>query len=876
MAHITFGSLQRVALGALIATFFAGQVWAQQEPAPRELSSQEVDFFESRIRPVLIKDCYGCHSAKSGASKGGLMVDTKDGMLIGGDSGAAIVPGDLDESLLWSAINHEDYNMPPGKMLSQREIADFKQWIEMGAPDPRVVKAANIKSEITPEDIEKGKEFWAFKMPTMPSLPDVAAGSWSDEPIDQFVLAKLEENELKPAVDANAESVLRRLSFDLVGLPPNPQQTAAFKSEYKKDPRAAIEKVVDDLLARKEFGERWGRHWLDLARYAESTGKEVNITFPNAWRYRDYVIDSFNKDKPYDRFVQEQIAGDLLPASSDAQWAESLTATGFLAMGPKTLTEQNGRQFHLDLIDEQVDISSRVVLGVSVACARCHDHKFDPIPQTDYYAMSGIFENTTTHYGTIDTVQNRRPSNLLVLPVADPKLASKKISRKELGQLKEALEKTQEQLVEAQRERRQKRRGMNSQNTKKQDSVGVGRSVLNVARASSKAGALEAKLNSYDSNGMPYTFVMGVQEADAMQETRLLVGGEFNQPGQVVDRGLPQVLCEQPVEIEKRSSGRLELARWMGSDANPLTARVMVNRIWQHMMGHGLVRTPENFGSTGQRPTHPQLLDYLAVKFVEDGWSMKSLIREIAISRTYRTSSQFDQKSFEVDPENELLWRFEPRRLEAEAIRDSILMISGDLQSERPYASIVGRSGDGLVREGSILSVASPGEQKSMGGRGMRRRRGDGGGVKPSVATIDQPSGHRSVYLPVVRDNVARSLDVFDFADANMVVGKRESSNTPDQGLYFLNSKFVIDQSQKFAKKLMQEASEPQQQIRLGILWAYGREATAGEISAAIDFYQEFVVSGQGSRRDSSDEALEKLSALCQGILAGAEFRYLN
>ena len=646
----------------------------------QEISSEQLNFFESKIRPVLVKECYGCHSAKTGATKGGLMVDTKDALRMGGDSGPSIVPGDLEESLLWSAINHEDYNMPPGKMLSDKVLADFKIWIEMGAPDPRVIKAANIKSEITPEDVENGREFWAFKKPTMPSVPGTDNDDWASNDIDHFILSKLEDNELSPAADADAETVLRRLTFSLVGLPPTPKQINWMRKSYSRDPETAISKIVDDLLASDQFGERWGRHWLDLARYAESTGREVNLTFPDAWRYRDYVIDSFNKDKPYDRFVQEQIAGDLLPVNTDEQWAENLTATGFLALGPKTLAEQNGRQFRLDVVDEQVDVTSRVILGVSVACARCHDHKFDPIPQSDYYAMSGIFENTSTHYGTIDTLQNRRPSNLLTLPVADPVLRKNRISPKELAQLKADLDQTREDLRAAQRERIQRRRnGSSSSNNDAQ------RSILSVARLSSKAGSLEAKLNSYDSNGYPVAQAMGVQETDKLQPTRLLVRGEFDQPAQVVERGFPQVLCESEVSLNSNTSGRLELARWMGSEENPLTARVMVNRIWMHMMGLAIVRTPENFGATGNSPTHPALLDYLAVRFAKENWSVKTLIREIALSRTFRSGSQFNATAFAADPENELLWRYEPRRLDAEALRDSILAISGQLESDRPY-----------------------------------------------------------------------------------------------------------------------------------------------------------------------------------------------
>jgi len=372
---------------------------------------------------------------------------------------------------------------------------------------------------------------------------------------------------------------------------------------------------------------------------------------------------------------------------------------------------------------------------------------------------------------------------------------------------------------------------------------------MNVARSSSAAAALEAKLNSYDDSGNPVTHVMGVQSVEKIEPTRVLVRGEFDQPGQIVDRGFPQVLCGQPKVVKSNSTGRLELARWMGSDENPTTARVMVNRIWQHMMGNGIVRTPENFGSTGQAPTHPELLDHLALRFVEQNWSVKSIIRDIALSRIYRTSSQYDRASFESDPENLLLWRYPPKRLEAEALRDSMLMIGGQIDLERPYASVIASSGDGVVRNGFIVGVNG----RSRGGQGDRRSR-----------FRQRTSGRDAVFT------------LSDFAEPSMVVGKRETSNTPDQGLYFLNNPFVIEQSENFAKRLIQETDGVEAQVRLAFLWAFGRDATSSEISAAKDFYQSFNVTRRFRDRNSGSVEHQKLSAICQGILASAEFRILN
>ena len=860
-----------------IVLFLPGIVHGQRMDAQR-IDAEAEKFFETRIRPVLVRECYGCHSSKSQV-KGGLWLDTREGTLEGGDSGPAIVPGDLDESLLWNAINHIDYNMPPGKRLPKDVIADFQQWIEMGAPDPRKQEIKKVRSTITKEDIEQGREFWSFKKPRRQTVP-VDDTNWAQNDIDRFVLAALTENGLSPASDADPNTFLRRLSFDLIGLPPSPTQIDWFLKQWEQDPQRATNKVVDALLGRKEFGERWGRHWLDLARYAESTGKERNMTYPHAWRYRDYVIDSFNQDKPYDHFVEEQIAGDLLPAKNDKEWTEQLVATGFLAIGPKTLTEQNGRQFELDLIDEQIDVTTRVMLGVSVACARCHDHKFDPIPQRDYYALSGIFKSSTTHYGTINTQQNRRPSNLLILPVDDLSEFDSPLTKQARTQLEADLAKARSDLREAQRERRQLRQNSAGGNQN-------ARTILNVARLSSQVGALQSRLNAYDEKGNPYSYCMGVQSKEQPVNARLLIRGEFDQPSEEIERGFPQVLTKKQPRIKSRNSGRLEFARWLADKSNPLTARVMVNRVWQHLFGEGIVRTPENFGATGLPPTHPELLDYLALEFMEHDWSVKTLIKAIVTSRIYRSSSKFNASAFETDPENKWVWRVNPRRLDAEVLRDSILKISGSLDSERPRASIVAMAGPAIVRDGTLFSPnASPAAQKmsvlqsGRFGQAIQRMRQRGMASENAMARnlssaaviqIDQPSRYRSVYLPIVRDSVPRSLEVFDFAESSMVIGKRESSNTPDQALYFLNNEFVIEQSVQMAKRLAREGESVRERVELAFLLAYGRQPTAAEMKAVEKFYNEFELSA----RDEAD-GVTILSAICQSILGSAEFRFAN
>ncbi len=844
-------------------------------------AAEGIEFFESKIRPVLVRECYGCHSKNSGKARGGLQLDTKMGALLGGDSGPAIVPGSLEDSPLWSAINYEDFSMPPSKQLSHDIIGDFAAWIEMGAPDPRGQEKMQANATVTAKDIKQGKQFWSFQKPTKPSVPDVQNGQWSEHPIDRFVLQKLEANDLEPAADADPHTLLRRLCFDLIGLPPTGEQIQWFLSQWHQDPDQAVVQAVDFLLDSERFGERWGRHWLDVARYAESSGKEINATFPHAWRYRDYVIDAFNQDKPYDQFLREQIAGDLLPVKTDEDWTENLIATGFLAIGPKTLTEQNPRQFSMDLIDEQIDVATRVVLGISVACARCHDHKFDPIPQSDYYAMAGIFTSTNTYYGTLDTQQNRRPSRLIELPIDDPNSFDRSLSESEIQQLKEQLEQKAAEFQELLQSRRQARRNPESQ-------VNPQNLFRQVAVVRTQMAALESVLESHDEQGQPRSFCMGVQPADRPVNAHLLVRGEIDQPAQEISRGFVQVISGGPIKVRENSTGRLELARWMTSDQNPLTARVMVNRIWQHLLGQGIVETTENFGSTGQPPSHPALLDYLAVSFMESDWSIKSLIRQVATSRTYRMSSQFDAESFDVDPDNRWLWRASPRRLDAEVLRDAMLSISDQLTTERPRASNVAKGGETVVRNGNLRNTADLVLAGSMMARDDRRpmadansdqmdrrrdfrRRAAARTGRPNVTAIslDPMTDYRSVYLPIVRDNIPRSLAVFDFAESSMVVGQRETSNTPDQGLYFMNNEFVIRQSDLFAQRLLDHSSQVSEQIEQAFLLAYGRPGTEREQAAARDFYDSFETGG-------NDEAAEKLRCLCQAIMAAAEFRILN
>ncbi|MCA9126808.1 MAG: PSD1 domain-containing protein [Planctomycetales bacterium] len=876
---------------ALTLAFFASSV--TNECCAQELDPEQVKFFETKIRPVLIKECYGCHSNQSGNVRGGLRLDTKTLTHIGGSSGPAIVPGNLDESLLYNAITHQDFIMPPKRQLPAAVIDDFRTWIEMGAPDPRTSDTVVIRSTISDEDIQQARAtFWAYQPPATSPLPQVEHSAWPKNSIDYFVLNKLEQAELPPAADALPHQVLRRLCFDIVGLPPTPEQIEYFEKLWSKDNDVAISHVVDSLLDNAQYGERWGRHWLDVVRYAESTGREVNMTFPHAWRFRDYVIDSFNADKPFDTFVQEQIAGDLLPAPSDEKWAENLIATTFLAMGPKNINEQNRVQFAADLADEQIDATTRVFLGMSVACARCHDHKFDAIPQADYYALAGVFSNITTYFGTppsefgtFATPQQKRGSSLLLLPIEDPNPYDKRYTAKELEDLRSQIRNGVQDLSQLQ-PRRADASGNAAQSQRQRIAT------LN------RLSGLSNKLAVVDENGNPRSYCMGVQERDAPRDLPVLVRGEIDQRGPTVKRGFPRVLCSTPVKIDRDDSGRLELARWIGSSENTLTARVMVNRIWQHLIGQGLVTSTENFGVTGQPPSHLELLDYLALRFIESGWSVKAVVREIAASRTYRISSQFDQASHELDPDNALLWRANPRRLDAEAIRDAMLSISGELELQRPRGSEVAKAGYTRVRDGvlgdprdTVRRVSEEVANMARGQLANRFRSGSGffpgGRGRASVNAREaamaeiarkmtnqldmEDAKFRSVYLPMVRNEIPRALEVFDFADANSIVGTREISHTANQALFMLNNPFVIQQSAVFAKRLAEQSSRLAGQIDNAFILAYGRPPTDDERAAASSFLKNNAPRGR-SRADI-DQAL---AGLCQSLFASAEFRLIE
>ncbi len=960
-----------------------------------------IEFFEKKIRPVLVQHCYECHSAEAKAVKGGLLLDSRDGWKRGGDSGPALLPSKPNDSLLIKALKHEDgMEMPLKGKLPDEVIADFAKWIEQGAPDPRTAPAkALARREI---DIAAGQQFWCFRPIAQPAIPAVKDPSWPSADIDRFILAKQESVGIRPIGDADRATWLRRVTFDLIGLPPTPAEIDDFVLDSSPDAR---EQVVDRLLASPHFGERWGRHWLDIARFAESSGGGRSMILAEAWRYRDYVIRSFNNDKPFDRFLLEQLAGDLLPFNSPQQQEELIVATALLSLGPTNYEEQDKQALEFDVVDEQIDTLGKAVLGMTIGCARCHDHKFDPIPQRDYYALAGIFRST--HLLDHDNVSKwiERP-----LPMSAELAASVKQHELAVADLKkqiDAVKAEEKRLASAQKnvgdddddmpgtprgpielkafagivvddsDAKKVGEWTHSQFSKHYIGDGYshdgnkdkGQKTLTFSPTVPKAGLYEVRLAynagdsratnvpieildldgehdlkinqrtsppidhrfvslgkyRFDESGQWYVLIsnegtdghvivdalqllpvetaqasggrqppgpsravskqtggltpparlkladlkdlekqlkelnerapyrpmaMSLEEAKQIEETQIRIRGNVHSKGDKVPRGFLQVATYgSPALPSPKESGRRELAAWMTSSTNPLTARVLANRVWHHLFGVGLVRTVDNFGSTGETPSHPELLDHLATRLMSDAWSVKLLVREIVLSRTYGLASQTESSNLKsqisdfksqmsADPENRLLWRQNRRRHSAEAIRDAMLLTSDSLE-------------------------------RTMFGRTLRNPKQDGPNANIGEMTYVFDETRRSVYTPILRNRLLELFEAFDFADPNLSIGRRNVTTVPTQALYLMNSPFVLDQSREAARELL---SQPDLTDEQRVIAAYrttvGREPTPRERVFALR-----IVAPSAENTTPSPIAWERLF---QALFASVDFRFLD
>ncbi|MCE9532997.1 MAG: PSD1 and planctomycete cytochrome C domain-containing protein, partial [Planctomycetes bacterium] len=756
-----------------------------------------VEFFEKKIRPILVESCYTCHSADTKPS-GNLRVDDRNGLLTGGNAGPAVVPGDPQKSLLIKRVTQKDKRKMPleGKGLTDEQVADLTKWIADGAAWPSL--EANIAvGKPNPNYDKLRKEHWAWQQLKDTKSPKVQNEAWAHDAIDKFILAKLESRGLKPVGDADKVTLIRRVTFDLTGLPPTPGQIDDFVKDSSAD---AFEKVVDRLLTSPQFGERWGRHWLDLARYGESTGPSRNVPYPHAWKYRDYVVDSVNADIPFDRFVREQIAGDLLPTESKSERDRLLTATGFLALGPKDVNQRFKVRFVMDNVDEQIDAVARSVLGLTVSCARCHDHKFDPIPQADYYALAGIFTSTDHCAG----VRNKMggggldyydPSMLLRLSTGDvPQAPSEKLEK-----LRIEVAKAKTEYDASRGTPEGKALAPNGFPTMREYRL----------KYEKLQGELAALTETAD-------VVHGVREAQKIADTEIRIRGEAEKLGPVVPRGfLSNFEVPGSAKVNTAQSGRLELAQWLTSAKNPLTSRVIVNRIWQHLFGQGIVSTVDNFGVMGDVPSHPELLDHLAGRFIQDGWSMKKMIRTIVLTRAYQLGSEATEEYRKLDPANRLVWRHSPRRLDAEEIRDASLAAAGKLDLKRP--------------------AGSPAKELKM----VEMR--DNGPEAGKINDHSDKSTYRSLYLPSLRGVTPHALEAFDPVEQTLVTGSRDTTTVPSQALFLLNSSFVRRLSLDLAERLLAETNATDaERIQRVYRLTVGRSASDKDVERAVAFLNEY------------------------------------
>ncbi|MEC9092333.1 MAG: DUF1553 domain-containing protein [Planctomycetota bacterium] len=917
----------------------------------QDIDPKKLAFFETKIRPVLVQSCYSCHSqqaAAQGELKGGLFLDTRQGLLRGGDTGPAVVLNKPAESLLISALEYDNSEMPPKGQLPGAVIEDFRKWIAMGLPDPRNGELAHGESI----DIQQGKEFWAYQPLQVGEIPSFRR---ANGPIDSFVLRKLQQEGLQQGEVATRRVLIRRLYFDLTGLPPSVAAQQQFVNAPEPD---AYRRLVEKLLASPQFGERWGRHWLDVVRYAESITLR-GFLLPEAWRYRDYVISSFNQDRSYGEFLRQQIAGDLLPAANYQERQQHLIATTFLTLGNTNLEDQDKDKLRMDVVDEQLSTIGRGFLGQTIGCARCHDHKFDPIPTVDYYALAGILRNTKTlnHANVskwieaplpqspeieanwrrhakqvaglkqqIAALKKKRPSSKTLLSKNLPGVVVDEEQAQLTGKWQRSMftknyidKGYQHDLNQAKGKKRALFKaslpnagtyevrlaytpGSNrarkvpvtvfhadGQTSVKVDQtksppllgrfVSLGRfsftkesaarvlvetkettghviidavqflpidqvespqadretkraasAEAEAQKSKSQLAALEQQLKKLNAVAPQQQLYMAVQEEKEIDDTAVHVRGDVHNLGKRVPRGFLRVLPIPGVgEFSKQESGRRQLGDWIADPANPLTSRVMANRIWYWLIGAGIVRSVDNFGSAGDLPTHPELLDYLA-RQLQQQWSIKDLVREIVLSRTYQLSSADDGAQLEKDLDNRLLARMNWRRLDAECILDGLLKVSGNLNSE-------------------------------LTGSEIRA------GTKTDYNYVHR-SGRRAVYWPVLRNSVAEVLDVFDFANPSMVVGARDISASASQALFMINSEQVMDLAQQTAALMLRNQKvNDRQRIQLMTATLLGRDATAEEISITLKFLE-----GQKSPGATRQE---KWAQIIQAVFASIDFRYV-
>ncbi len=926
---------------------------AEGEPS-KQFSLEDIEFFEKQIRPILIDRCYECHAGVERA--GGLSLESREQIFQGGDSGPALQDDPSNDSLLLRAVSYQnaDLQMPPNGKLSDSEIAALHRWVSRGAPDTR--RSAVVENSPAPlqgMSLEDGRQFWAFRPVTDPPIPDVRQWQWVQSPIDAFVLKRLEQAGVDPAPAADRRTLIRRLSLNLTGLPPTVAEVDAFVNDQSV---AATEKLIDRLIASPHYGVRWGRHWLDVARYADSNGLDENLAFGNAWRYRDYVVNAFNHDKAYNRFVQEQIAGDLMPGANQ----ETCTATGFLSLGAKVLAEPDVEKLVMDTIDEQIDTLGKAFMGLSLGCARCHDHKFDPLTQRDYYALAAIFKGTRTFskekFGAIKYWFEHsftQPEDLAAIQQVETEIAAAKNAASQfksktmsdirqlaqrdaakylsaaaslqpgmtLGQVAAVAEpmglhprilyhcrshleihKQSEfflawhqmssqpeeilqhyeslfQVLEgALRDARQTDPAINTLSDPRleqarrelQDPSG-----FLVVPPQAEYAMDAQQLREYhhlmniarliESQAMDYPQAMGVSDQAVVQKLAIHIRGSHLNLGESVARDFPAVLRTSVVSpiFPEGQSGRAELADWLASSTHPLTARVIVNRVWGWHFGRPLVTTTENFGVQGAPVSHPELLDWLARRFMASGWSIKWLNRMILKSSTYQMACENPnfENAQQLDPDNEWLWRFRRNRLDAEQLRDSVLVVCGNIDN-------------------------------SLGGKTVPLRNRQFVFDHTSIDHTKYDSHRRSLYLPIIRNNLYTLLEQFDFPDPTMPTGWRHSTTVAPQSLLLLNSDLLVESAERLASDLVSAHSDDEMRLSDLFQRLFARPPTQWESQHCHQFLSQFdqrsselsapveiklASSNWQPQNENAAQSVERAWALLiQSLMATNDFLYVN
>ncbi len=932
------------------------------------------DFFENRVRPVLEKHCMECHSSAT-KIKGGLSLDSKKGWEDGGDSGPALIPGNPEESLILEAISWRnlDLQMPPKNKLPDRDRQALEEWVKRGAFDPRETAANSMPEKKPAMSVDAGRQFWSYKPLQMVAVPVAGNSSWPLNDIDHFVLAGLNSKGLVQAQDASSEVIVRRLSYVLTGLPPTEEQLQRSVGPATEETRQETARLVDELLESTAFAERFASHWLDITRFAESSGGGRTLLFKDAWRYRDYVVQSFSENRPLDQMIREHIAGDLMRASDHHDRERQIVASGFLAFGPTVYEEQDKQQLRYDVIDEQIDTIGKAFLGQTIGCSRCHDHKFDPIPQRDYYALAGIFASTRTLFNYTDNVARWVDTNLPLddaresqFAEAETKVAALektlKQKKNELAKLKDvdsgvafksdqpipiteiagiALDDVDAKAIgnwkhsthsphyfgkgyihddgkdkgektltftpnlpnAGRYEVRFAYSGITGRSTrvpihifhamgdstvyidqtKSPDiegrfvSLGTyqfdkgtdnyvivsneGTSGYVVADAvqflvqdqkeskqesptqnhfaqelRSEIKKLESELSETKKLKDQRPIAMSVRDEQEIRDTEIRIRGEVHQLGPVVPRGFLSVVSDTQESLPADQSGRIELANWIVSNNNPLAARVMVNRVWSWVYGYGLVRSVDNFGTTGEAASHPELLDYLANRFQREGWDLRSLVREMVLARTWQLSVARQ----ESDPDNIWLSHAHRRRLDAEQIRDAILTVGGNLDPAVGGPNIKGAN-----------SAASDS--------------GDASSIEFGYRFEDT---RRSLYTPAFRNNRLELFAIFDFGDINTSQGQRHSTTVAPQALYFMNHPFVIEQSLLAGSKAITSNESDDQRLAKAFMRSLGRLPTPAEKSACDELLRS--VSAKAIQPE------EGWSMIYQSLFGSVDFRYIH